>query len=151
MAKQHERTLARQAALQVLYSGEIVSTQPSKLVEEDLVLEDDFVLTDYAKSLIAGVDEHRDEIDDLLEESSENWSLSRMPIVDRSILRLAVYEMKYVDVVPLSVSINEAVEMAKAFGGEDESSRFVNGVLGKVARVIQPNADLSDVAEESAE
>lgn len=151
MAKQHERTLARQAALQVLYSGEIVSTQPSKLVEQDLVLEDDFALTDYAKSLIAGVDEHRDEIDDLLEESSENWSLSRMPIVDRSILRLATYEMKYVDAVPLSVSINEAVELAKTFGGEDESSRFVNGVLGKVARTIQPDADLSDVAEEAAE
>ena len=57
-----------------------------------------------------------------------------MPIVDRSILRLATYEMMYVEDVPTSVSINEAVELAKDFGGEDESPRFVNGVLGRIAK-----------------
>jgi N utilization substance protein B len=56
-----------------------------------------------------------------------------MPLVDRAILRLATFEMLYLDDVPCSVSINEAVELAKSFGGEDESSRFVNGVLGKIA------------------
>ena len=69
--------------------------------------------------------------------TSENWALARMPIVDRSILRLATYEMMYVDDVPTSVTINEAVELAKDFGGEDESPRFVNGVLGRIARSME--------------
>ena len=60
-----------------------------------------------------------------------------MPVVDRALLRLAVYEIVYVDDVPVSVAINEAVELAKAYGGEDESSRFVNGVLGRIARTLE--------------
>ena len=72
-----------------------------------------------------------------LASTSENWSVDRMPVVDRALLRLAVYEMVYVDDVPVSVAINEAVELAKAYGGEDESSRFVNGVLGRIARTME--------------
>lgn len=68
---------------------------------------------------------------------SENWSLARMPIVDRSILRLATFEMMYIDDVPTSVTINEAVELAKDFGGEDESHRFVNGILGRIAKMLE--------------
>ena len=68
-----------------------------------------------------------------------------MPVVDRAILRLAVYEMIYVDEVPVSVTINEAVELAKAYGGEDDSSRFVNGVLGRIAAGIDAEAS-SEVA-----
>ena len=75
-------------------------------------------------------------IDKHLAATSENWALARMPIVDRSILRLATYEMMYVDDVPTSVTINEAVELAKDFGGEDESPRFVNGVLGRIAKIL---------------
>ena len=63
-----------------------------------------------------------------------------MPVVDRALLRLAVYEMVYVDDVPVSVAINEAVELAKIYGGEDESSRFVNGVLGRIARTMEGTA-----------
>lgn len=70
-----------------------------------------------------------------------------MPIVDRSILRLAAYEMMYVDDVPVSVSINEAVELAKDFGGEDESPRFVNGVLGRIAKRLEDAAAASDSEE----
>ena len=64
-----------------------------------------------------------------------------MPVVDRAILRIAVYEMLYVDEVPVSVAINEAVELAKMYGGEDESSRFVNGVLGRIARAEESESD----------
>ena len=81
--------------------------------------------------------EHRDEIDERLVAVSENWAIDRMPVVDRAILRLATYEMLFVDDVPVSVSINEAVELAKAYGGEDDSSRFVNGVLGRIARTLE--------------
>ena len=60
-----------------------------------------------------------------------------MPIMDRSVLRLATYEMLHEDDVPVSVSINEAVDLAKEFGGEDESHRFVNGVLGQIAKRLE--------------
>ena len=80
-----------------------------------------------------GVEAHLTEIDEILAEVSENWAVSRMPFVDRNILRLSTYEIFYGgDDVPASVSINEAVELAKTYGGED-SSKFVNGVLGKIA------------------
>ena len=76
-----------------------------------------------------------------------------MPIVDRSILRLAVYEMMFVGEVPTSVCINEAIELAKDFGGEDESPRFVNGVLGRIARRLEGSDEPSgeDGAADSAE
>ena len=69
-----------------------------------------------------------------LSDISEHWTVSRMPLVDRNILRLAVYEILFVEDIPDSVSINEAVEMAKSYGGED-SSKFVNGVLGRLAEI----------------
>ena len=73
------------------------------------------------------------EIDEVLGKTSSGWKVSRMSKVDLTILRLAVYEVKYDEEVPVSVAINEAVEIAKRFGGE-ESASFVNGILGKVAR-----------------
>lgn len=94
-------------------------------------------------------------IDKHLAATSENWALARMPIVDRSILRLATYEMMYVDDVPTSVTINEAVELAKDFGGEDESPRFVNGVLGRIAKILDEekaapkSAPVNGAAEET--
>ena len=127
-SRRHERTAARQSALQVLYTSEIKGTRPSDLLDSGLVLEDDGKsLSDYAIGLIEGVDEKMLPIDVRLNSTSENWKLNRMPIVDRCILRLATYEMLFVDEVPVSVAINEAVELAKDFGGEDESPRFVNG------------------------
>mgnify|MGYP002531311394 CR=1 FL=1 len=121
-AKRHERTRARRSALALLYTSEITDEGATKIAE-------DGPLPDYATALVRGVEAHRVAIDKHLAATSENWALARMPIVDRSILRLATYEMMYVDDVPTSVTINEAVELAKDFGGEDESPRFVNGVL----------------------
>mgnify|MGYP004479328913 CR=1 FL=1 len=136
-AKRHERTFARRSTVQVLYTSEIQNEPPSVLLETGRCLEEDGPLTDYALMLIDGVESHRDVIDGYLESTSENWAVSRMPIVDRTILRLAVYEMIYVKDVPVSVAINEAVELAKDFGGEDESPRFVNGVLGRIAKQLE--------------
>lgn len=102
-------------------------------------------LPSYAANLVQGVEAHKTEIDQKLGAASENWTLERMPIVDRAIMRMAVFEMLYQDDVPVSVSINEAVELAKEFGGEDDSARFANGILGRIAR-----ADEEGVAEEGA-
>lgn len=136
-AKRHERTYARRCALQVLYQCEILDKRSEAIASDGLYIAEEGVLTDYALSLLSGVEENLGSIDEYLQNTSENWSLGRMPIVDRSILRLATFEMIYVDDVPLSVTINEAVELAKDFGGEDDSPRFVNGVLGKIAELLE--------------
>ena len=151
-SRRHERTAARQSALQVLYTSEIKGTRPSDLLDSGLVLEDDGKsLSDYAIGLIEGVDEKMLPIDVRLNSTSENWKLNRMPIVDRCILRLATYEMLFVDEVPVSVAINEAVELAKDFGGEDESPRFVNGVLGRIARQLEEDAKDPEAAHRREE
>ena len=137
MARQHERTLSRKSAVQVLYTGEIRDEKPTKLLKEGDILCLDADLSDYAVMLIEGVEAHKAEIDERLESISENWAVERMPIMDRSILRLAMFEMLHVGDVPTSVSINEAVELAKEFGGEDDSPRFVNGMLGRIARQME--------------
>ena len=151
-SRRHERTAARQNALQVLYTSEIKGVRPAELLDSGLVLEEDGAsLSDYAISLIEGVDEKMLPIDVRLDSTSENWKLNRMPIVDRCILRLATYEMLYVEEVPISVAINEAVELAKGFGGEDESPRFVNGVLGRIARQLEEDAKDPEAARRREE
>lgn len=149
--KRHQRTAARRAALALLYTSEITDEYATTIAEEGRALEEAGPLTDYAKQLVRGVESHKATIDKELAASAENWSVSRMPIVDRSILRLAVYEMMFVDEVPVSVSINEAIELAKDFGGEDESSRFVNGVLGRIARRMESAEGEGTQAQAAAE
>ena len=145
-ARRHERTAARSAAVQMLYTAEIQGKPALQLLEEGLCPEDIGPISDYAIRLVNGVESHVAELDARLADTSENWAVSRMPIVDRSIMRLAAFEMLYVDEVPVSVSINEAVELAKGFGGKDESASFVNGVLGRIARTMG-----EQVAEEAAD
>ena len=140
-AKVHERTLARASALAVLYSSDVTAVDAASIVEEGRYPADDIDFSEYAETLVLGVQEHMADIDEHLVATSENWALDRMPVVDRAILRLAVFEMLYVPDVPISVAINEAVELAKAYGGEDDSSRFVNGVLGRIARSLEPQSD----------
>ena len=148
-AKRHERTSARRAALQVLYTSEITDESPAAIAEGNSRLDEDGPLPEYALKLVLGVESHRCAIDNHLAATSENWSLARMPIVDRSILRLATFEMMYIDDVPTSVTINEAVELAKDFGGEDESPRFVNGVLGRIAVQLEERVQAAN--EEGAQ
>lgn len=140
MTRRHERTAARRRAVQLLYTCEIHRTRPSRLLKDQRSYSDEGPVPEYAVRLVEGVEEHRPQIDSWLADTSENWSLSRMPIVDRSILRLATYEMLFVEEVPVSVTINEAVELAKDFGGEDDSPRFVNGVLGRIAKRLENEA-----------
>ncbi len=134
--KRHERTRARRMALQVLYTGAMTGESPTAVAEGGRYLDEDGELSNYALMLIRGCEAHRAYLTRQLNATAENWSVSRMPIVDQSILRIGAYEMLFVDEVPNSVAINEAVELAKAYGAEDESPRFVNGVLGKIARSI---------------
>lgn len=149
-SKRHERTTARRAALQVLYTGEIRGASPTAVAQSADCLTEDGVVPEYALSLVRGIETHRAAIDKHLANTSENWSLGRMPIVDRSILRLATYEVMYVDDVPTSVAINEAVELAKDFGGDEESPRFVNGILGRIAKLAEDEGAVSAPAPADA-
>ena len=146
MVKSHPKSWSRRAALQVLYSAEITNTAVSELLAKDCAVvleseEQELACPDaYAISLLNGVEAHKEEIDQMVDSSSDNWAISRMPIMDRSILRIAVYEMMFESSLSLSVSIDEAVELAKKYGGEDESHRFVNGVLGQIAKRLEGEA-----------
>ena len=133
MARRHERTRARRSAVQVLYTSELQNEPPSVLLDTGRVLEEDGPLTAYALNLIKGVEEHLVVLDAQLEATAENWTVARMPIVDRTILRIAAYEMIFVEDVPVSVAINEAVELAKKYAGDDDY-QFINGVLGAISR-----------------
>ncbi|MCI6548693.1 MAG: transcription antitermination factor NusB [Coriobacteriaceae bacterium] len=141
------RTLARVQALQLLFQADA----NSRTVEE--VLSGDYAISDgpldpYGERLARGVDLRRYAIDAVIRTSSSSWSLSRMPIVDRNILRLALYEMVEEDDITVAVAIDEAVELAKAFG-TDESPRFINGVLGSIAADVSAGADVYEKARQA--
>ncbi len=142
MARKHERTAARRAAAQILYSASIRNMDASDILEGGQLDCLDQPLGDYSLMLIHGIEDHSQEIDEIISRLAKNWTLERMPLMDVAIIRIALFEMLHVEDVPVSVSINEAVELAKCFGGEDDSPRFVNGMLGSVARQMDsPDPD----------
>ena len=127
-----ERTRARRQALQILYQRDITGETVNRILGLQTYSLEDGEPDEYCREVVAGVERYLDTIDKTIGEVSENWVVSRMPLVDRNILRIATYEILYDAQVPPSVAINEAVELAKVYGGDD-SSKFVNGVLGKIA------------------
>ena len=124
------RSKARKRALDVLFEADLRGRDVIETLDEWAARADPPV-QDYARSLVAGVAEHRDEIDSTLSGYTGDWPLARMPSVDRSVLRLAAYELLYCPDVPDAVVIDEAVELAKSLS-TDESPAFVNGVLAKI-------------------
>ncbi|MDQ4148461.1 MAG: transcription antitermination factor NusB [Actinomycetota bacterium] len=119
---------ARKLALDILYQSDL-SHAP---VEEVLQRYEGNPGFEFAEKLVRGVDDHREELDRLIAKHAQEWSIDRMPILDRNLLRIAIFEMLNVDDVPNAVAINEAVELARIYSTED-SSRFINGILGAVA------------------
>ena len=134
------RRRGRELALQALYQMEVA--QPgSSASARDLWCHfgEPEEAQRFAAELVEGVLEHRERIDALIVASSEHWRLSRLPQVDRNILRVATYELLGCPDVPASVAIDEAIEIAKRFGS-DESSQFVNGVLDHIAASLGARA-----------
>ncbi len=93
----------------------------------------------YALELARGVEEHREEIDTLIRKFADRWSLERMPVIDRNVLRMAVFELAHRPDVPTGAVISEAVELAKRYS-TDDSGRFVNGMLSSIAEEVRPEA-----------
>ncbi|QRO01093.1 transcription antitermination factor NusB [Archangium violaceum] len=133
------RRTARERALQALYQLEMTPGSVHEALEaawaatEEARKEPEAVK--FARELVEGVMAHRAEIDRLIEQHSHNWRLDRMSRIDRNVLRLGVFELKYRPDIPKKVSLNEAVELGKNFGTE-ESSAFVNGLLDRVAAAL---------------
>ena len=128
------RRKSRELALQALYQEELSGLTGLLDFEEFCThFQVSKKTIPYAGKLLEGVREKRDEIDELISRHAENWRLERMSVIDRNILRLAVYELHYQDDVPTSVAINEAVEIAKRYS-TDDSGPFINGILDSMAR-----------------
>ena len=125
------RREARERALGLAYEAELRGIDLVAIVEEQPVRPDD-----YACRLVAGVAEHADEIDALLRKYSEHWALERMPVVDRTLLRLSTFELGWVHDVPSAAVITEAVELAKQYSTKD-SGRFVNGLLARISEQLR--------------
>ena len=127
-----ERRLSREVSLKVLFQVDLVHTN----IEETLknTFENDKYsdeVKEFALTLVKGVMSNLAEIDKMIKNYTNNWSLDRITNIDRNILRIAIYEILYLQNIPKSVSINEAVELAKKYGTRSSFS-FVNGVLGRI-------------------
>ncbi|MGY1856236.1 transcription antitermination factor NusB [Modestobacter sp. SYSU DS0290] len=130
------RSKARKRAVDVLYEADLRSSDPLAVLR-DRVGDDSPPVPDHAVRLVEGVVEQQARIDELIEQHATGWSLDRLPDVDRAILRMATYELLWVDDVPDAVVIDEAVTLAKALS-TDDSPAYVNGVLGGIVKAEIP-------------
>ena len=140
-----KRSVARECALKVLYQIEMTGRTPENAVASlwESEPENPQDVRDFAAQLVVGIYANLADIDLKLGEYATNWQLNRMAVIDRNVLRLGLYELKYSSDVPPKVAINEAVELAKKYGDHD-SSKFVNGILDKVhKREIAPGTPVA--------
>lgn len=134
MSRKIAREVAMKLAFASLLGGE--DTYESVLDKSGIADAPTAEDTAFSEAVLRGIEENREEIDAKIDEIAIGWRIGRMPRVDLSILRVAIYEMLYREDIPASVSINEAVELAKAFGGE-RSSAYINGMLGTLAKKLE--------------
>jgi N utilization substance protein B len=140
-----ERRQSRRLAVDVLYEAEIRDRLPLDSFEErtrsgwiDSTIEEGAggslpqpEIVAYARDLVAGVQSHQADIDETIAAYADRWAITRMPVIDRTLLRIALFELLWREDIPVAVAINEAVELAKELSTED-SGRFINGLLGRV-------------------
>ncbi|TKJ33776.1 transcription antitermination factor NusB [Blastococcus sp. CCUG 61487] len=132
------RSKARKRAVDVLYEADVRGRDRRALLEER-VADGHPPIPEHAVRLVEGVEEHAGRIDALIAAHAANWTLDRLPDVDRAILRMAVYELLWADDVPDAVVIDEAVELAKALS-TDDSPAYINGVLGAILAAEVPTS-----------
>ena len=126
------RSKARKRALDLLFASELRSEDPVDALDAAIEAGEG-PTNEYTSVLVRGVAEHQARIDELLGEYSQGWTLGRMPVVDRNVLRIGVYELLYADDVPDAVAVTEAMALVRDLS-TDESPSFVNGVLGHILR-----------------
>lgn len=135
------RRKARECALQMLFSYDVTHPSVEELIEtywgEMAEAADD--VRAFANELVAGTISHLDEIDELIRLRTEHWRITRMAIVDRNLLRLAIFEFLYQPSTPMTVAINEALEIARRFSTH-EATQFINGILDAIKRDVESQA-----------
>lgn len=132
-----KRRKARESTLQILFQLDFNGTDVESVIQQ--FWKDKKTLTEvksYSRWLIKGIISHQDRIDRIIQSASERWRLSRMPIVDRNILRMAVFELLYEEDIAPAIVINEAIEIAKKFSSE-QAATFINGVLDALRKNIK--------------
>ena len=137
-----KRTKARGCALQILYAMDIRRGSKHEIAENFWNdHKEDIAVKKFAQELTDGTLLKLVNIDNLISKYADNWRIERMAVIDRNIIRMATYELLYATDIPPKVAINEAVDLAKKFG-DDESGRFVNGVLDKINKIERDNPDI---------
>lgn len=131
------RGKARKQALDILFEADIRQSSAAELLESRLIVEegpDARPMREFAKTLVTGVIDHRRKIDELISTYAQSWDMDRLPIVDRNILRIAIYEILWGDEIPDAVAIDEALTMAALLSTE-ESAGYIHGVLGRISSI----------------
>ena len=128
------RREARERALGLLYEADAKGTPPDDVVADQQIAPDAFAI-----EIVHGVAEHQAEVDALIRRFAKGWTLERMPVIDRTLLRMAIFELTHRPDVPTAAVISEAVELAKRYS-TDDSGRFVNGMLGRIADELRPTS-----------
>ena len=124
------RRKAREEAVIILYQSDLLGKDVLKILENEAVFERE--VDDFTRDIVIGVKDNLEIIDEKIRNVVENWSFERIAIVDRNIIRAAIYEMLFKNEIPLKVSVDEAIEIAKKLGQKDDTPKFVNGVLGRI-------------------
>ncbi len=137
LPKYGARSRARHRALDVLYQADLLEQPIPTVLARELNEPSGERLDVYAIELVSGVDRLREELDRRIDAAAERWTIDRMPLVDRNLLRLGAFELMERSEVPTAVILDEAIELAKLLSTEG-SGRFVNGVLGRIARDVRP-------------
>ena len=127
------RREARERVLSLLYEAEAKGCPPGDVLTEQVLAPEEFVA-----DVVTGVAAHGSEADDLIRRFSKGWSLERMPVIDRTLLRMAIYELGHRPDIPTGAVISEAVELAKRYS-TDDSGKFVNGMLAAIAKELRPD------------
>ncbi|MCI4444636.1 MAG: transcription antitermination factor NusB [Candidatus Aminicenantes bacterium] len=142
-----KRRKARECALQILFQLEFGSESLEEVLRDfwqhQKVASE---VKDYGEYLVRGINQHKQEIDDIIQQASKNWRLERMAVVDRNVLRIAVYEMMIEKNLASPIIINEAIEIARKFSGQ-EAAIFINGLLDSINRRLRPEAQKREKAQ----
>ena len=129
-----KRREAREQAFVLIFERSINHDTTEQIIDA-AGLSSDLIIDDFAEKIAVGVEENEEVLDAQIEKNIRGWKMSRLSKVSLSLLRLAIYEMIFVKDIPISVSINEAIDLAKVYGGVDDAP-YVNGVLGSVAKEL---------------
>jgi transcription antitermination factor NusB len=134
-----KRSKARESALQILYQIDVTSNPVDAILNQYWHTRNrNPEVVDFANEIVKGTIEHLSEIDPIISQHSESWEISKMPIIDRNILRFAIYEILYMDDIPPKVTIDEAVDLANSYGTPN-SGKFINGILDKIMTLNTKN------------